>query len=334
MLHTYIDKNDIIKYVDQLQVWWWLLGFQVDEGEFFKNPFRVDNNPGCKLSKGIKWITLKDYADSRFHNWNIFQATMYKYGVGFNKACYLIWDEFIFNKDRPLIPQTRIEEDNIGTERCHIHFIPYLDKNGKSIFLERDKAYWSPLSITSDQLREDFTYSVKMFRFNDKQGRMFQVYPNSHSYALTQPSGNVKIYCPDKTIGKWTSNCDEYDIGFLDRLPKSGDYLFICKSYKDCRIQINAGYNAVWIQGERFLIPDNIVYSLVKRFNNILIYFDNDDTGIDRSLYLADHCNHLTNTNKFRAVWLPEHLENIKDNADYILAFGEDALKQQLKSFL
>lgn len=331
MLHPYIDKNDIIKYVDQLEVWWWLLGFQVDEGELFKNPFRIDNNPGCKLSKGVKWITLKDYA-SKFHNWNILTATMWKFNVGFNKACYLIWDEFVFKQDKPFIPQTRIEEGD-AVERCHIHFIPYLDKNGRAIFLERDRAYWEPLGITSDQLREDFTYSVKMFRFNDRQGRLFQVYPNSYCYALTQPSGNVKIYSPDKTVGKWVSNCTEQDIGFLDR-PIKSDTLFICKSYKDCRIQINAGYDAKWIQGERFLIPDKIIHQFSKQAKDIIIYFDNDDTGIDRSLYLADHCNQLTHSTKFRAVWLPEHLDNIKDNADYISAFGEDALKQQLKQFL
>jgi len=335
----YVDKNDIAKYVDQLKVWCWLLEFQIDEGEYFCNPWRIDNNPGCKLVRGYKWLSLKDYASmnssNSFHNWNILQGTMYKHKLSFNDACELIWKTFVLDIDEPIVPQTRqINVESPMDYKCVIHFIPHLNKEGEPKYLLRDKMFWQPLTVTSDQLREDFTYSVQMYRFNDREDRMFQVYPNTWCYAYTFPSGHVKIYSPGKNVGKWISNATEYDIGGIDKLPNTGDILFICKSYKDWRIQKNLGYNAIWIQGERFLIPTNIISNLAMRFNRIIIYFDNDATGIEAGNYLAKYCNGVSNTDKFNAVWLPEKLyteKEIKDNADFILSFGKDNLSKLIK---
>lgn len=333
----YISSSDIAKYVDQMEVWWWLLGFQVDEGEEFKNPWRVDNNPGCKLDSGYKWIFLQDRADVRFHSMTIIDATKYVHQCTMDQACNILWNIFVLGKNKPITPTTRQTDFGEPSQyECNIHFIPYTTDKGQPMYLVRDKMYWSPLGVSSSQLAEDYTYSVKMYRFNDKNGRQFQVYPVSWCYAYTFPSGNVKIYSPNKHVGKWVANTSEYDIGGLSILPNKGDALFVCKSYKDWRIQINLGYDAVWIQGEKFLIPEDYIKDFNMRFNKILIYFDNDRTGIEMSDYLADHCNKLVNSDKFEPRWLPEQLhdQDVTDNAEFYLKFGEDALIKQINSFL
>lgn len=328
-LYPYIDKEDVLKYIDQLEVWCWLLDFKIEIGEYFSNPFRVDNNPGCTLSFGNKYLLLKDYADPQYHNWNIFHATMFKYNLNFDKACALIWETFTGSK--PLVLQERDTHDN--SNNCFIDFIPNI-KNNKPIFLQRDADYWKPYGIHSNQLTDDFVYSVNVYRFNDKFNRIFQIYPNEPCYAYAGfDSGNVKIYTPYKEEGKWITNCNADDIWFIDEALSSNiDTLFICKSYKDGRIQKNLGFNTIAVQNEGIILSMKVINTLASKFKDIIIYFDNDKAGIDNSIRLADYCNSKSLTNKFRYFWLPE--KSVKDNGEYFLKYGANSLKKQINNIL
>ena len=326
----FVDK-DVIATLDQLAIWHWLLGFEVDIGDRFANPFRPDKNPTSYLKDGYKWIFLSDFADRRFHMWTVLHATQHKFNLEFRAACKLLWEKFGDGN----VPEVTTESlPIIEKQECIIHFVPNMLDN-KPIFLQKDADYWSPLGVTSRQLREDFVYSVKAYRYNDSHGRKYQIFPTSQCYAYTGfKSGRIKIYNPFKEYGKWISNCTEYDIGFLDTIPQSGDTLFICKSYKDARIHMNLGYDCVWIQGEHFNIPDEIIIDLAARFKTVYVYFDNDRAGIEASLNLSAYCNNLIGRTSFIPMWLPESLyqENIKDNADYVLKYGVDSLDTLIAS--
>lgn len=328
---TSIDKDDIAKRVDQFKVWNWLLGFNVQEGDRFSNPFRLDNKPNCRLVSGYKWVFLQDHSDSSFHNWTILHATMHKFNVNFDTACSIVWHRFV---DKTIIPETVSNQVILKEHKCIIHFTP-VTYNNKIAYLPRDKDFWTPLGISSDQLKQDYTYSVLKYRYNDRFGRNFQIYPNNCSYAFTFPSGNVKIYNPYRTDGKWISNCGIRDIGFINKIPDKGEVLFICKSYKDCRIHKNMGFNAIWIQGETFKIPDDILVNLASRFKVIYVYFDNDKTGIGASKLLCNTANRMVEKTTFIPIWLPENLyleKNIKDNGDYILAYNQNKLKKLINN--
>ena len=176
-----------------------------------------------------------------------------------------------------------------------------------------------------------------MFRYSDKNGRNFQIYPTGPCYALTDfPSGHVKVYQPGKTIGKWVSNCTVDDIGFYNRLPKNGDTLFICKSYKDARINLNLGFNAtIWTQGEHFPIREKVIRELAQRFKRIYVYYDNDKAGITAALHLCQVANGILGDTVFIPLWLPEALlsnEGIKDSADYLPIHGSYELGQLLQN--
>ena len=329
-----VDKDDIAKYVDQLAVWHWLLGFEVDYGDRFCNPFRPDTSPKCYLVKGFKWDFLSDFAQRKFHNWTILHATKHKYGVGFDEACNIIWSRF---GNKSVIVKNDVEIQSKSNDdkehKCVIHFVPHISNN-KPGFISIDRDFWQPLGISVDQLQSDYTYSLSMYRYNDKLGNVFQLYPNTQCYAYTFPSGNVKIYNPYRTIGKWVTNCTVNDIGFLDKLPAKGEKLFICKSYKDCRIQINLGYNAIWVQSEHILLPELIAKDLASRFKTIYVYYDNDQPGITASLHAIQYYNGLIGRTQFIPLWLPKELYNdgITDNAEYVTAYSQGKLKRLINT--
>lgn len=63
-------------------------------------------------------------------------------------------------------------------------------------------------------------------------------------------------------------------------LPKSGEYLVITKSMKDCMVLYELGIPAIAPCSETTFISDSQYRKLKERFDNIVILWDNDLTGI------------------------------------------------------
>lgn len=340
-----IDFRELLDKIDQLEVWRHLLGRMVYLEEAVTNPFRLDNTPGCWLSYGHTksyYIVLNDYASRMHHGWSIFDAWMHTRHVGFQEACQQIYHEFVLSKQPNEISRIQLENTRkltIPKTRPHLTFLP---RNG---FLLRDKEYWEPLGITSKQLIEDGVYSVYKYRHSTKDGKIAECYPSDHCYAYTFPSKHTKIYRPFSNF-KWYANITENDIGMYENLPEFGEILFICKSYKDARIQANLDpyYNVVWTQGEHFKIPDHYLVDFYNRFDNIYVFYDNDHAGITNSQLITTEANTLLDTDKFHSIHLPENdlewtyynrqKQGIKDNADFILNFGAEALTKEIEKLI
>ena len=80
------------------------------------------------------------------------------------------------------------------------------------------------------------------------------------------------------------------------------------------------------------MIPsDDILYNLVKRFDKVIVFYDNDDTGIVASQNISDKIN-MYFPQKASPLWLPEWLnpQGITDPSDFIKSKG----KRELNKFL
>jgi hypothetical protein len=188
--------------------------------------------------------------------------------------------------------------------------------------------FWKPFEVSSEDLKTDFTYSVKSIIY-EKDGKKTLLFPKGPAYAYTFPSGRVKIYQPYETEFKWTANVTKYDIGgtTFKHYPESKD-LYVCKSYKDGRINNNLGYNTRWIQGEGWEVPEEILKQWYEEYERIFIFFDNDRAGIQGALNLANKANALLNTDKFIPIWLRD--QETKDNGEFIIRYGADKLRQEI----
>lgn len=63
-------------------------------------------------------------------------------------------------------------------------------------------------------------------------------------------------------------------------MPKTGEYLTITKSLKDCMTLYSLGIPAIAPMSETCFLTDSQYSKLLKRFNKISLLWDNDYTGI------------------------------------------------------
>ena len=71
------------------------------------------------------------------------------------------------------------------------------------------------------------------------------------------------------------------------------------------------GFDAISLQGEANKLEQNLVDKLLKRFNQIIINYDNDEQGIKST-------NKLVNQYNFKYFYIDKH----KDLSDYIKNLG------------
>ena len=330
----YINKHKILELFDEADIFSLVFGYKVEENKYVCSPFRKDLEPNCWFSispqgrlrfidfanvsrkNGVKMSHLDCFDAVRlFHNIPNFYQTL----------------EFILEslKDKkksqvPLIRKVR----SISHSPVELYFE---SRN----FVRADAEFWSPYGISKENLIQDNVFPVsRIMMKNTKNGDVDQRLRET-CYALTGFEERVKFYYPyRKGRSRFITNCTENDIGSLDKLPPYGSQLIITKSYKDRTVLTNLGKNAVWNQNEGMQPNDSQLFSLVKRFDKVVVWYDNDRQGIFSSQKLSEKINDYF-PNKSRPIWLPESYtqQGIKDIAD-IRSKSLSELNQFIKTML
>ena len=139
--------------------------------------------------------------------------------------------------------------------------------------------------------------------------------PDNICYAYTDfPDNKKKIYSPyDKKL-KFCGNITAKDIGNINNIPVKGEKLIITKSYKDCRVLRNLGYTSIWNQNEGMIPPLYLLQDLSDRFNDIIIFYDNDNAGINAGIKLKQT---FANIQKEVSVYYIPLTYKVKDISDF-----------------
>lgn len=338
--HTPLNLKSILERVSEEQIFEMVLGYFPVEYVRVVSPFREDDTtPGCFFSNFNDKLWFVDFADKIRHR-DAINMVQDMYGFTFKQALAYIDNHFelgIGNSNPIPVKHKREEHSSRPVKKGigEIHFKP-------RDFIRKDREFWSQYGISKQNLIDDgifpiIWYSVFSKRFSDT----LIIRPNTVSYAYTQFSdlhgdiqeGKVKIYTPHlKNKGKWITNCTGDEVGSYQFLPAMGDKLVISKSYKDCRVLRNLGITSVWFQNEGMIPSLEILEDLYSRFNEIFIFFDNDETGIESSEKIVQAFNSL-GPRKASAISLPKVLldEGIKDPSDTYKEKGKQYLIDFLK---
>lgn len=327
----YIDKEEILSYVTQEDIYELVFGFKPQEGDMVCSPLRKDTQPGCWFAWYGDELRFKDFGseiyinNKRWVNFNCFTVVQLYFNLpNFYQTLKFIKEKLILGKPLKYIPKKVTKSVSKFETK-----IEYLSRP----FSLKDMHYWKSYGISSDNLIEDKVYAVKKYKITSLKGKNIF---NAHSiaYAYTDFINNrVKLYFPYETGTKrFISNCKNNDIGNIKNLPLSGDSLIITKSYKDHRVLRNMGVeNVVWFQSEKIFPNYDILYALCDRFKHITVFFDNDRTGMEEGKKLTEMINNMF-IDKATQIWIPNHINNkSKDPADLYKHEGEECLKQVLK---
>lgn len=336
----FIDKEEILTYVTQEEIFSLVFGYLPTEYEPVTSIFRNDNTPNCWFEYSENDVLIfKDFGNAtrirgiKMSHLDCFNAVMLYYNI----ANFYLTLEFIFNKlilGNKREPLLKREINPLEKEKKKPFQLIVYYRN----FDLRDKFFWEPYGISSQNLQEDEVYAVSHYvALNTKNGDHVFYLNKEIAYAYTKFQNNKKkIYFPyrKKDEKRFITNCTENDIGGLESLPFTGRQLIITKAYKDYRVLRNEGKNVVWFSSETQRPNNKILYNLCSRFSEVICWFDNDSTGIEFSKSVSSFINEKY-VGRAKSFWLPEsylHL-GIKDPSDFRKAKSTE-FKTYINTFL
>lgn len=328
-----ISKEDILRSIKQEEIYQMVIGYYPKELVYVTSPFRKDRNANCYFEwyKGI--LYFKDWGFTKRHK-DCFNAVQVKLGLSYVESLQYIANHFKIN-DITIKPEVTLSLEKIPGEhhKKEKEFVE-ISFMVRAFNSTSDKKFWSPYDITKENLMEDNIFPIIWYRLYSKRLKDYVVIrPPTVSYLIYNQNQKVKIYTPDGTDkGKWLTNCTENEVGGLNTLRAYGKKLIIAKSYKDYRVLKNQGLDVVWFQNEGMFPNEEILLSLMSRFTEIIVFFDNDRAGITAANILVEILNEL-NPLKSRSVHLPILLleQHIKDPSDLIKSRGRETLLQFLQ---
>lgn len=321
VIHEY-QYSDVFRFVNQLEVWSWILNRRVSLGEKFNSPFRYDAKPGCFLREYNGVILFTDFANMEYNTFTCVHAVAHINHLNLNEAASMICNKFILSYDGYFSNANYMESKNEKHKsKAQITFKPFT-YNSKPTFTDLDAAYWKPRGVTSQDLKDMYVYSVEYLHING--GYVKPEYP---CYGFYFPeSGNVKIYQPNSVKQKWLSTTTINDVWHW--LSDSSTAI-ITKSFKDGMMlhKLFPDVDIFAFQSE-VIIPKTHIEHIDALYEKVIILYDNDSTGIYNSSVLED----MFQRTYAQSVFYP--IEYGKDTDEVLLNKGKEFVINYLQSFL
>ena len=325
-----LTKENVLKYISEKTIFEYYFGEDINLNFSYKNPLRRDLNPGCKFFIGrnqkllfIDFSKTKSVVDC-------FGFICQKYNCDLPMALKIV------NRDFRLGLGTD-NEQNLG-DLIYEYTVPSLDyfedtKEKKSDLLcikrqyeNYDLDYWTKdYGISAETLDKFNVYCVKGVYNNNKP--LWISTKENPIYAYYFPNEKKKkIYRPKEKNKKYrflsSAGISKIYQGF-DQLPEKGDLLIITKSMKDVMVLHEFGYNAIAPNGEGYTIDSNLYSGLCDRFDNIILFYDNDIAGKRASLEISEELGCCF-------IEIPNDQFGTKDISDYYYNYGEKLTGQLL----
>lgn len=172
--------------------------------------------------------------------------------------------------------------------------------------------YFKSFGISKETL--DF-FGVKPIDFYCIDDIMIR--PENFSVVYEYEDNKCKIYTPLSSNKKYKfldGIKGEYYQGY-NKLPKNGNIVFITSSYKDVMVLYELGFPAIAPKSEVVKIDDQIINELKTRFENVILFYDNDDAGLKAAEKLK---------NKYNINYIVTVKE--KDPSDYARKYSKENL--------
>lgn len=193
-------------------------------------------------------------------------------------------------------------------------------------WLKRDKEFWY------DRYKIEKTtldlYDVKPINWYLLNNKFFQSDKHTYAYHVeTEDSIEYyKIYQPYAKDFKWISNCKAHHYQGYNQLPISGDLLVITKSLKDVMLLYQFGYSSISPGSEAHQIDDGFMRLLRRRFERIIIFFDNDAAGIKGAHKITYH-------HGIESIIIPNEY-GVKDISDFVEKYSFEEGKKLINKLI
>jgi len=339
-----ISKEDILQKISSYDILNHYLqpfhkeGARLLHGKNISNPFlpNKQNTPSfniyCDFKNGHQW-KYNDFATDE--HGDCFQLVMKLFKLSFPESLKKINQDFSLGLEsgpsakqgsppQPVIPLEEVTKNDYG----------YRTRS----FLQQELAYWLQYGITIDQLKLFNVKPIDSFTATSREGKQYsqKSIPGNPLFGYIHQDW-IKIYRPSEK--KYRFQClGNKPVNFvfgMEQLPEKGEIVFITGGEKDVITLHVHGFNAVSLNSETARIPNELVTELKSRFTDVLLLYDNDETG-------SKQAEKLSAEHRLTRIKLPP-MEHGKDISDYFKLdlplddfknLIQDTLHPQLKNFM
>lgn len=337
-----LTKEEIIKRVSQEEIYEIVTDYLPQADKYVCSPIRDDKNKGAYYEwvKGI--LYFKDFADPIRRIRDCFQFIMEEFNLNYNGALEYVNNYFQLGLGsagdvKPVLYSignfSSRHKNTLNNDRSKKEEFEIRDIITKSrTFTDLDRVFWyERYGIRKQHLIEDNVFPTLWYKFySSKKKQWLVIRPQDICYTLNEfDDGYKKIYRPfaPTSNSKWLTNCTENQVGFINKPLFSDKRLWITKAYKCCRVLHNQNLNSRWFQSETMFPKDEILIKLCNQFDDIVIWYDNDKTGIEGGKKLKNKILELIPNKKVKGIIYPKNNLGIKDPSDLRHKKGEKELQ-------
>lgn len=298
----------------------------------FRNPFREDSRPSCRLyankgGYGNGQYYLQDFGDSSFCG-NCFTIVGKLYNINtrtnFREVLQVIDRDLglgVFDEQRSdcqyqLSRNVFIRQKNKCSSITSFNVVT-------QPFMPWEEEYWGQYGIDQDTLGRYNVKSIVSCTFTKSSGDSFAVYGSKAvpTYGYFFDNGQrLKIYRPKaKTRFMYAGHFPKPYVFGYEQLPKSGDRVFITGGEKDVMALAAHGFHAICLNSETAKLPESLMQQLAVRFKEIIILYDMDETGRNEA---EKRVQEYTGKYNVRRVLLPLSGEKSEKDVSDFYAMG------------
>lgn len=270
-----VSYDDFTKVISDEDIYTYYLG-EFEDNSWFSAPWRNDTSPSLRISyyKG-RWVWT-DFGEDARPNSAIDFIKRY-YNISFSEAIQKGYNDIL--------------STNINNKKKTV--IKYENKSYCKIreLVDYELEYWNKAHIIKKELDFFDVYSGEirhngMLWHNSKENDPLFIYMWDKKIPIYK---GYRPLAPDSKLKFYSKNISGHIQGW-DKLPKTGDILIITKSYKDIIVWWKLGYPAIAPHSENMFISPMDLYELEARFKTIYVNYDNDETGVKKSIqYSSEH---------------------------------------------
>lgn len=325
-----LTKANILKQLDSYQLFKaYCKSFSAID-RMFKSEFRKDKRPSCHVTMWEGDLLYKDFGE---RGYRVFDYIARKFDTDFNGALSIINRDFNLSlgsgtngEAKFVVQETSFTVDQFERQPTII------DVNPRR-WTDADRRYWAQYDIPPMLLKYHRIYSIDAYRIDSRyqDNVSYRVGPDQLAYTFDyywyDGTFRRKLYFP-QTKGKFRfiSNVNNTIVQGWTLLPKNGsDILIVTKSYKDILTFNLLGYWAIAPNSEHSFIPDDVMEKLKTRFNNIYVWFDNDEGGITGGADFAE---------KFELPFTHNPIGEPKDPSDFVKEYSLKEFDKLVTQFL
>lgn len=297
-------------------------GIDITSKRLFLSPFRSDKKVTCGLYKSKNGtLYIHDFATNE--HINCFEVVMRLFNINYYQALEIIAQDFGLIKGHTPVKKSPIivpEIKETESSRIQVQI---------KRFSEEELKWWESFGITLKLLKKYNVFSIQhVFLNGELKFSSSSKNPIYGYYFGHDKNGEEKwkIYFPMRQEFRFLNNISKKILQGYKQLPKTGDYLCITKSMKDCIALNRLGIAAVSPNSETLFINDKKLQEFKQRFKHIIVLYDNDRPG---KYNMAKIRREYPELNYY---FLPNYLE--KDVTDTIKRIGFEKMKELVKEFI